>query len=370
MNVPWTRPDFGKEEADAVKRVMKRGWITQGEEVALFEVQLAQYLDARFVVCMSSGTMAMLASYLDLLNRIKVDRKYVDVLCSDSTFVASAMPAALLNLHLHFVDVNKKTLLVDINKLKSAFNAQPHMNRIATVVHLAGNVVDLDRLAKMDAHMIQDCCQAFGSQWRKRKVGSDCNYGVFSFHAAKLISTGEGGCVATNDVSIYESLKSMRNHCLMGKTYFSHGLGLNARMTDIQGAIGKVQLKKADRYIEHRFELADIYKNELRRVKKLSLIEFDKNVTRRSYGLFPIIGKRSQFISDLYGFLSTKGIDTRQFFFPLSDHRCLKREETYERIDSNNSNELMQTTILLPMGNKITKDEVYYVCKKIKEFVK
>ena len=273
--LPYGRQDVGGEEMRRVRDVLESDWLTQGPRVPEFETALAATCGAAHAVAVANGTLALwLACRVAGLG--PGDRFIVPPI----TFVATANAGVLCGAEPVFVDIDPDTLTLDPAKVEAALLADPRIKAILPV-HLGGRVADLPALKRLaDRHgavIIEDACHAIGTRWRDEggawhRVG-DGSHGAltcFSFHPVKSMTTGEGGAVTTNDPALAERLATLRTHGITrdperlerqdGPWYYEmHDLGLNARLTDLQAAIGLVQLKKLDRLKKRRLELVRRY---------------------------------------------------------------------------------------------------------------
>ena len=273
--LPYGRQDVGAEESRRVRDVLESDWLTQGPRVPEFEAALATTCGAAHAVAAANGTLALwLACRAAGLG--PGDRFIVPAI----TFVATANAGVLCGAEPVFVDIDPATLTLDPAKTEAALLADPRIKAVLPV-HLGGRVADLPALKLLaDRHgavIIEDACHAIGTCWQDdggawHRVG-DGSHGAltcFSFHPVKSITTGEGGAVTTNDPALAERLALLRTHGITrdparlerqdGPWYYEmHDLGLNARMTDLQAAIGLVQLKKLERLKRRRLELVRRY---------------------------------------------------------------------------------------------------------------
>ncbi len=239
-------PLLGAEEEAAVQRVLASGQLAQGEQVATFEQRFAETCHVREAVAVSSGTAAL---HLALLAHDIGPGD--EVITTAFSFAATASVILLVGAAPVFVDIEPDTYNIDPALVEAAVT--PHTKAIMPV-HLYGNPCDMKRLeALAAAHhlaLIEDACQAHAAKIDGKSVGS-FGTGCFSFYATKNMTTGEGGMVTTNDPVIAERIRLLRNH---GQTerYYHTTLGYNLRMTEIQGALGLVQVEKLEQFTEQR----------------------------------------------------------------------------------------------------------------------
>ena len=257
MKTTW--PHFGDDEIRAVTRVLKSGRVNQwtGEEVSAFEEEFRKFVGAGYAVAYANGSLALEAAFTCLGLRERSE-----VVVPSRTFVATAMSLVRCGLQPAFADVDEDglvtqgTVLAQVNPRTSAIS----------VVHLGGKPAPTYFPVK--APVVEDCAQALGATVDGKHVGTSGKVGVFSFCQDKIMTTGgEGGMVVTDDYMLYRKLWSWKDH---GKSYeLAHsrsngqyiwchtGIGTNARMTEMQAAIGRVQLKKVPGWVLKRRALAE-----------------------------------------------------------------------------------------------------------------
>jgi UDP-4-amino-4,6-dideoxy-N-acetyl-beta-L-altrosamine transaminase len=283
--LPYGRQDVGSEELRRVREVLESDWLTQGPQVPAFEAALAQACGAQHAVAVANGTLALYIAFR-AAGLGPGDRFIVPPI----TFVATANAGVLCGAEPVFVDIDPATLTLDPAKVEAALLADPTIRAIVPV-HLGGRVADLPALARLarqyNAVVIEDACHAVGTHWRDgggawHTVG-DGSHGVmtcFSFHPVKSITTGEGGAVTTNDPVLAERLALLRTHGITrdpakleradGPWYYEmQDLGFNARLTDLQAALGLAQLEKLDRVQQRRLELVQRYDDAFEPIPQL-----------------------------------------------------------------------------------------------------
>ena len=257
--IPYGRQSIDDDDIAAVVRVLKGDWLTQGPHVAEFEEALAARVGARHAVAFSSGTLALNGA------AAAAGLGPGDVVATTAlSFVASANCARGVGASVTFVDIDPGTLNLDPSAVPADVDG-------LVAVHYAGLPVDLARLAVRPRVVIEDACHALGASTPDGPVGNCARSDlcVFSFHPVKAITTGEGGAVTTNDDGLADALRRFRNHGIVrtpedgGWAYVADGPGTNARLTDLQAALGTSQLGKLDRFVDRRRALADRYRARL-----------------------------------------------------------------------------------------------------------
>lgn len=274
--IPYGHQSISEADIKAVTQVLRSDWLTQGPVVQQFEQAVADYCGATHAVAVSSGTAALHLACLAL------GLGPGDLLwTSPNTFVASANCARYCGADVDFVDIDPRTFNMSVASLKHKLEAAKYHSKLPKVVvpvHFAGQPCDMAAMAKLAKeygfYLIEDASHAIGGQYCDVKVGS-CQYSdltTFSFHPVKLITTGEGGMVLSNNDELKQRLQCLRSHGItrnpqqmqgddagQGWYYEQHSLGFNFRMCDIQAALGLSQLQHLNEYISKRRALIKRY---------------------------------------------------------------------------------------------------------------
>ena len=251
--IPIARPDLGQEEIDAVADVIRSGIIAAGPRVRELEAAWAEYCGVRHTIAVANGTLGLMA-ILDQLGIGPGD----EVITVSHTFAATANAILSTGAVPVFVDIEPDTYLIDAKRIEVAITPR---TRAIMPVHLFGLVADMDMIGAIaDRHglaVVEDACQAHGATFRGRRAGS-FGHGAFSLYATKNMTTAEGGFITTNDDALADRLRLYRNQGMRTRYQFEM-LGYNYRMTDINAAIGLVQLSKLDRNTARRQAIAAAY---------------------------------------------------------------------------------------------------------------
>ncbi|MGB7286162.1 MAG: UDP-4-amino-4,6-dideoxy-N-acetyl-beta-L-altrosamine transaminase [Salaquimonas sp.] len=274
--IPYGRHEITDEDILAVNRVLKSDFLVQGPEVESFEKQIADYCNAKFAIAANSATSALHLSYLAL----GVGPGDL-VWTSPITFVATSNTALLCGADVDFVDIDPETFNMSADllaeKLVAVKAAGGRLPKVVTPVHMAGLSCDMKAIHALSKEygfrIVEDASHCIGASYMGKPVGN-CDYSdicVFSFHPVKIITTGEGGLTTTNDAELAQRIGMLRSHGISrdeelmthpsdGPWYYQqHLLGLNYRMTELQGALGKSQLARLDDIIAERHRLAERY---------------------------------------------------------------------------------------------------------------
>jgi len=251
--IPIARPDLGQEEIDAVADVIRSGIIAQGPRVKELEAAWSEYCGVKHTIAVANGTLGLMAIF-DQLGIVAGD----EVITVSHTFAATANAILSTGAVPVFVDIEPDTYLINAKLIEAAITPR---TRAIVPVHLFGLVADMDMImAIADRHglaVVEDACQAHGATFRGRKAGS-FGHGAFSLYATKNMTTAEGGFITTNDDALADRLRLYRNQGMRTRYQFEM-LGYNYRMTDLNAAIGLVQLAKLDRNTARRQAIAAAY---------------------------------------------------------------------------------------------------------------
>ncbi|WYL98029.2 MAG: UDP-4-amino-4,6-dideoxy-N-acetyl-beta-L-altrosamine transaminase [Gloeotrichia echinulata IR180] len=273
--IPYGRQHINQQDIDEVIAVLRSDWLTQGPAIERFEQAIANYCGVKYAVAVSSATAALHISCL-ASGLTQGDSLWT----SPNTFVASANCGLYCGAKIDFVDIDPQTYNLSIDELERKLSwaeQQGCLPKILVPVHLAGQSCDMARIAALSQRygfrVIEDASHSIGGSYQQQPIGS-CQFSdmtVFSFHPVKIITSGEGGMVLTNQEDLYEKLIRLRTHGITRNVNLmqgeSHGpwyyqqleLGFNYRITDIQAALGLSQLQRLDEFIERRRFLANCY---------------------------------------------------------------------------------------------------------------
>ncbi len=358
--IPVFEPDIGEEEIAAVVAALRRGEISGsfGKSIQEFEEGFAAFCGCRHGIAVTSGTTALHLA-VDVLDLPEGS----EVLMSASTNVATGLAAYHHGFIPVGVDSEPVTWNLDLDLIEDLITPK---TRAIIPVHLFGHPVDMDRLMeiarKHDLRVIEDCAESHGATCRGRVTGSFGDMGCFSFYANKLITTGEGGMVVTNDDALAERLRLLRNLAFTVPRFRHEYAGYNFRMTGYQAAMGTAQLRKLEHVIESKRKMAAIYNEKLASIPGLQLpheAEWAKNV----YWMYGIVVKPEFGISRdvLADRLRKLGVDTRTFFCPMNSQPCFQRMPGFRTVPTPVADELWQSGLYLPSSHTLTEDTIEQV---------
>jgi dTDP-4-amino-4,6-dideoxygalactose transaminase len=381
-NIPFSPPDITREEIDEVVKVLESGWITSGPKTAEFEKEIARYCQVNKAVALASAT-AGLELTLKVLNISGDD----EILTTPYTYTATSNVILHAGIKPTFVDLKKDSFLMDEEKLYAAIT--PKTKAIMTV-DFAGVPVDYDSIKKIiksknreDIALISDSAHSFGASYKGQKVGGQFDFHIFSFHAVKNLTTAEGGAITYNNNNYNgkaDLYKEFKYTSLQGQTKDAFSKlkagawkydiltdGFKCNMTDIQAAIGLVQLKRYENMLKIRKNLFDIYNSKLKNEEWAILpFEKDSNGTVTSYHLYPlrIKGFKESQRDALIQMLADKGIATNVHFMPLPMF-TLYKNLGYSIEDYPNAFAQYENEITLPLYSTLSAENAEYVVTEL-----
>ena len=347
--IPYARQSIDASDIRAVTRVLKSDFLTQGPEIGKFEQEFARFCGAKYAVACSSATAGLHLSAM-VLGIGPGDLWWT----SANTFCATADAALRCGADIDFIDIEWGTYNMDLGLLEDRLKKAAQKKRLPKVVapvHFAGNPVDMEFLERLSRRygfkVVEDAAHATGAVLRNERVGS-CKWSdlcVFSFHAVKIITTGEGGMITTNSRELYEKLLRLRTHGITrdpkhrsrGRRhpwyYEKLDLGDHYRMTDIQAALGRSQLKRAPRFQKERAKIAEDYSTRLAGLP-LELPQLTPGA-KSAWHLYPVVvfggqGKRDQILRQL----RTKGIFANLHYMPVPSLQFYRRVASKAAMDS------------------------------------
>lgn len=360
--IPISKPVIEEEEKNAVIRVLDSGMLAQGKKVEEFEKKFAKFIGTNYAVATSSGTAAL---HLALLAHGLKGKN--EVITTPFSFIASSDACLFVGASPVFTDIELETFNLDPLLVEEKITNE---TRAILIVHLFGNPCRMDKIIpvvkKYNLILIEDCCQAHGAEFGKKKVGS-FGTGCFSFYATKNMTTGEGGMLTTNEESIAEKIRLLRHH---GSKipYHSKILGYNFCMTDIQAAMGIEQLQKLDRFNQQRIKNAQYLTQRLKNIEGIvtpKIYAKTKHVfhqyTIRVAKRFPITRNR------LVDILKKNGIEAKVFYplpiYKQNSYQNLAYQEKLPVVEK-----VVNEVVSLPIHPLVKKHELDFMVNILRKY--
>lgn len=376
----YGKQSINQKDIDAVVNVLKSDFLTQGPAIEKFEQKVAAYCGAKYAVAVTNATSALHIACL-AAGLTKNDVLWT----APNTFVASANCARYCGAAVDFVDIDTDTYNMSVDQLETKLRNTNKKPKIVVPVHFSGQSCNMERIYELAQEynftVLEDASHCIGGEYKNTKIGS-CRYSdmtVFSFHPVKIITTGEGGMVLTNDDILYKNLQLFRNHgitrdesFLQGKAdgpwyYQQINLGFNYRMTDMQAALGYSQMDRLDEFIIRRRYLAGRY-NEL--LKDLPLkLPYQQSDTNSSWHIYAVrldLSKVKLSKKDIFYKMKTKGIILNVHYIPVHTQPYYQ-QLGFNMGDFPNSENYYAEAFTLPLYYSLTDEQQTNVVDVLKE---
>ena len=343
--------EIRQEISEAIERVFESGRFVLGDEGAAFETEFSSYIGAKHGIGVNSGSDALFLA----LKALGID-KNSEVITVSHTFVSTVDSIVRCGAKPVFVDVEPDTYCIDTAKIEEKITER---TKAILPVHLYGHPADLDEVLKIakqhDLSVVEDACQAHGAEYKGRKVGSFGDVACFSFYPVKnLGACGDGGIVTTNESSLAERVKLLRNYG-QSKKYHHDLVGINSRLDELQAAILRVKLSRLDEWNEKRRRLAELYKELLEHTDVV--LPFERTYAKHAYHLFVIrLAERDK----CQRLLQKRGIQT-QIHYPIPVHKQKAYTEFESAKDLSVTEMICSEILSLPLYPSLTDEEVTYI---------
>lgn len=372
--IPYGRQDINNNDIEAVIEVLKSDFLTQGPNISEFEEKFATYVGATYAVACNNGTAALHLAALAL--NVKPGDRWIT---TPNTFLASANCIKYCGGEIDFIDIDKDTFLLDLNKLETKLASVPTGTYKGVIpVDFAGYPINLERLKNIadtyDLKIIEDACHAPGGYFTdshntKQYCGNSqyADLAIFSFHPVKHIACGEGGMVTTNNNELYQHLLSLRTHGIQqdkslykenhgGWYYEMQELGYNYRLTNIQAALGISQLNRAKTGLDRRNEIAQKYDLAFSEIDTINIPFRDENI----YHAFHLYVIQVPDRNKLYRILKEHNIYAQIHYIPVH-LQPYYQQLGWKKGDMPNAESYYNKCLSLPMFPTLTNEEQNYV---------
>lgn len=345
--IQHNKPTIGKEEEQVVSRVLKSGWVAQGEEVKKFEDEFSKYIGGKpgQAVALSSGTAALYVALVSMGIGIKDEVIIPTYTCSavlNAILMAGAKPV--------LVDINENDLNISFKETKKNISKK---TKAIILTHTFGMPADIDKFLKLKIPIIEDCAQAIGAKYKGKLVGIFGKAAIFSFYASKMLTTGYGGMVFSKDKNFIKKSKDYREFDCR-KDYKKR---FNFQMSDIQAAMGRAQLKKLSYFLKRRKEIAKEYYKVLPKDKAWP----PKNIKNKTPNFYRFLIRSSK-AKKIKKVFESKGVKT---IIPIETHELLHRYLKKNPKEFLVSEKAAKTTLSLPVYPSLAKSKINYILNKL-----
>jgi len=370
MTVPITKPALTEEEARAPYESIKSGWVTQGPKVAEFEKAVASYVGAKHGVATTSCTTGLHLA----LATIGVGPGD-EVIVPSFTFIASANAILYTGATVVFCEIDARTFNADPADIERRITKKTKAIMPVDQIGLACDIAPINEIAKRHGvDVVEDAAPTIGGTYKGRRVGSNAHQTVFSFHPRKVITTGEGGMITTDDDALADRARKLRAHAMSVSDLDRHkadrpileeyhDLGFNYRMTDIQASIGLVQIRRLEELLGIRVAKAERYNRELTGLKLRT--PYTPPYATHTYQSYCLDLDPSVDRDDLMARLLRRGISTRRGV--MASHLEKVYRDRVGQVSLPITEEKARSTMLIPLFATMTDDEQSYVIESLRE---
>jgi len=370
MQVQVNEPLLDGNEKKYLSECIDTGWISsEGPFIKQFENGLAKYFNRKHAIAVSNGTVAIdiAIDALDLKSGDEIIMPTFTIIsCISGLIKKGCIPI--------FIDQDLDTWNMNVDQIEGKITSR---TKAIMVVHIYGLPVEMNKVLeianKYNLKIIEDAAEMHGQEYLGKKCGSFGDISTLSFYPNKHITTGEGGMVLTDNDELAEKCKSLRNLCFIPEQRFLHyELGYNARMTNMQAAIGLAQLERIDNFVEKKRWIGKKYTERLQSVKSLQLPVVSTTYAENIYWVYGVVIKDNQTMDakEAMKKFAEAGIGTRPFFWGLHEQPVLKNYNINVQGSFPISEHMSRQGFYLPSGLAITESQINYVCDTLLKIFK
>jgi perosamine synthetase len=354
---PW----IGEEEKRAmIKYLDNGGWLTEFRKTREFEQMIADYVGSEYASAVNNGTISLVIALMAL----DIGRGE-EVIVPDYTMIASANAVVLVGAKPVLVDIDRTNLCLDLELVEDAITPK---TKAIILVTINGRYPGIEKFVKFaednGLYLIEDAAQSLGSRYKGKHLGTFGDVGSFSFSAPKVITTGQGGALVTDDEEIFKRISMTKDFGRSkGGVDYHEIMGLNAKFTDLQAVIGIEQMKKLDWRVKRKKELYKLYKDLLEDVEGIEFI--DTNLVDTSPWFIDILVREGKEERDkLMSFLDGRGIGSRPFY------PAIHTQPPYSGVkgDFKNAEYVSEGGLWLPSSSFLSDEDIGYMCEVIRAF--
>ncbi len=369
VKIPVCSPKIGEGEVQKVTECLRSTWVSGiSEYVDKFEEKFSKYCGCKYGVATNSCTTAL---HLALVT-LGIGKKD-EVIVPTLTMIANVNAITYTGAKPVLVDSEFRTWNIDVSKIDKKIS---NNTKVIMPVHTYGHPVDMDPVLELckknDLYVVEDAAEAHGAVYKGKKTGGIGVMGCFSFYGNKIITTGEGGMIVTNNEEFAEKARWLRAHAFSkeGRHFYHEALGYGYRMSGLQAALGLAQLENINEFVSVRRNNAKRYNYLLSELEEKITLPPEAPWAKNVYWMYSVLIQDKFGISrdELMKKLELDGIETRTFFYPIHAQPIYAKQYQGENFPV--ADELSMKGINLPSGNNLTADEVTYVCECVKKYAR
>ena len=381
--IPLSEPNIGKEEVEAVSKTIKSGWVSSaGPDIIKFENSCAKFLGAKYAVACSNGTAALQLSLLSL-----DVKNFHDVLLPSLSFIATANAVSYTGATPIFLDISEKTLCLDLVKAQQfikknyKYSKGFYINKISgntlfgiLPVDMLGSCIDRNELSrfcrKFQIQAVIDSAEAFGSKHKQKNLGSYNFLPCVSFNGNKILTTGGGGLITTNNLKYAQKIRHLATTAkINSSTFFHDEIGYNFRLVNILASFGLAQLKKINSFLRHKKTVFEFYLSLEKKYPQLTVFQ-PPTSTESNYWLnllqFSFL-KGNKDVMRLVQFFEDHNIQCRPFWMPI---HMLPMYSSHQRDDLSTSEDLWNKSVMFPSSSNISIASLKRIEKVLSKYLK
>lgn len=385
--IPLSVPNLKGKELEYITKAVETEWVsTGGGYINEFETNIAKYLNVETAVACQSGTAG-----IHLALKLSGVEYGDEVIVPTLTFIAAVNPVKYLGAEPVFMDCDN-TLNMDLDKLEEFCNTQCYTSenglvnkkskrviKAIVIVHIFGNMANMERLmeiaSKYNLKVVEDATEALGSyctsgKYKGKFTGTIGDFGVYSFNGNKIITTGGGGILVAKENKLAEKAKYLSTQAKNDELYYLHDeIGYNYRMTNLQAALGVAQLEQLEDFIKIKTENYTRYKNQIKDIEGLSLLDFNNN-TRPNYWFYSLVINKNKYGIDsdeLLSKLNSLSIQTRPIWGLIHQQKPYINNQAF-KIEK--ANDYINRILNIPCSTNLSTEEVDYIINIVRSYKK
>ncbi len=364
--IPVNEPLLTEADYASVMEALRSGWISgAGPHIEAFERKWADYCGRKHGIAVANGSVALQVA-VSLLDLQPGD----EVILPSFTIISCAWPVVLAGAIPVLVDSDPRTWTIDVGKIREKITRR---TRAIMPVHIYGNPVDMDPLLALakdyGLQVIEDAAEAHGAEYRGRRIGSFGAVSCFSFYANKLVTTGEGGMLVTDDDELAERARRMRNLGFQPGRRFVHAeVGFNFRLTNLQAALGLAQIDRMEEIVARKRAIGQAYTDRLSELRTTEL-QVQQPWSRSVYWMYGLLVREYTGLdaAELARRLAERGIETRPFFLGMHEQPVMLERGLFQRESYPVAERLARQGLYLPSGLGLETAQIDQVCEAVRE---